>query len=142
MNRFPRMGAFLGSPPRMREEYMTGRHNRTYRRITPAHAGRIARLEALYVIYQDHPRACGKNAGGESLLACSHGSPPRMREEYKLKHHLRLHHGITPAHAGRIGSSKPAKWQAMDHPRACGKNAIACLGRNGGQGSPPRMREE
>ena len=91
-----------GSPPRMREESSHRRPKRGRRRITPAHAGRIVLQPRFYFSPQDHPRACGKNAG----------------HEWALDNGYR----ITPAHAGRIPFIRTSGIFGWDHPRACGKN--------------------
>ena len=64
-----------------------------------------------------------------------------MRERlyaYDLKE---LADGITPAYAGKTGSSAAGLPLKRDHPRVCGKDSIKMTRRASNQGSPPRMRE-
>ncbi len=113
---------YLGSPPRMREEYKASRSPCVGDRITPAHAGRIYHgINTLFTI-RDHPRACGKNVCVIPPCGMSPGSPPRMREESLNTLTLRLTDGITPAHAGRMPFYMCIILLYKDHPRACGKN--------------------
>ncbi len=65
----------------MREECDNAVDLTTYRRITPAHAGRMAQSKAKGALGWDHPRACGKNEEDGSVTVLRPGSPPRMREE-------------------------------------------------------------
>ena len=60
----------------------------------------------------------------------------------KRQHSLRLpqRSGITPAHAGKTGTSSNSESPPRDHPRACGENAAATRTERVGRGSPPRMR--
>ena len=111
-----------GSPPRMREESAAGTDSRSWTRITPAHAGRIRCRCVVLLLRGDHPRACGKNIGGDTMTLGERGSPPRMREECGFRSELIGNTGITPAHAGRI----------------IARSYLIARRR----GSPPRMREE
>ena len=52
----------VGSPPRMREEFIPLKHAPHDLRITPAHAGRITKRNDILQDKRDHPRACGKNS--------------------------------------------------------------------------------
>ena len=138
---FPRLAA-AGSPPRMREECVEIVLVVAWRRITPAHAGRIWRFRCFNAGSRDHPRACGKNVFSIASLSIFSGSPPRMREECSRSGMPNMLQRITPAHAGRIHPKWMASALKSDHPRACGKNITARGCRNTSRGSPPRMREE
>ena len=50
-----------GSPPHTREELHNEVFNTDYYRITPAYAGRISYIVAVYQLIEDHPRIRGKN---------------------------------------------------------------------------------
>ena len=65
-----------------------------------------------------------------------------MREELYYRYGICGLHGITPAHAGRIGPPQILYDPMRDHPRACGKNLMSLISDTPGKGSPPRMREE
>ena len=106
----------------MREELLHYSDKPGYVRITPAHAGRINYTH--------------------STVHYLSGSPPRMREEFRITLMDCVVEGITPAHAGRILSGGVVSLAVLDHPRACGKNAAMTGPTKGPAGSPPRMREE
>ena len=136
------VSAPMGSPPRMREESKLETLMIVQAGITPAHAGRIIRRDDGTVTFGDHPRACGKNALVVLLLVPLLGSPPRMREELRIKGGSKNCTGITPAHAGRISIAAAMAVSIEDHPRACGKNLQRLKSNRTTPGSPPRMREE
>ena len=50
-----------GSPPRMRGKLKRPIGNSSLFRITPAHAGKTLVFLSLYLLSEDHPRACGEN---------------------------------------------------------------------------------
>ena len=108
----------------MREECAGLKRTGKRRRITPAHAGRIASSFDVDSICEDHPRACGKNQSTPFQVLSVLGSPPRMREE--LPDTITVFHAvrITPAHAGRMGRIFIGSLYDQDHPRACGKNSV------------------
>ena len=92
----------IGSPPRMREEWIKLDPMFAWARITPAHAGRIPRRDYFVDNSGDHPRACGKNGQYHLRHVPGRGSPPHMREEFRRRCGRVIRSGITPAHAGRI----------------------------------------
>ena len=49
-------------------------------------------------------------------------------------------HGITPAHAGKTDAQTFTITTPLDHPRACGENAVKLKAVHKAEGSPPRMR--
>ena len=68
-----------GSPPQVRGKLDSRSHNHVLTRITPAGAGktninRVARHNA-----EDHPRRCGENRFGFSVIFKQAGSPPQVR---------------------------------------------------------------
>ena len=65
-----------------------------------------------------------------------------MRE--KLANHAKhsIYDGITPACAGKTTCLSVRHPLAWDHPRVCGKNAIADEIIKNFLGSPPRVREK
>ena len=109
-------------------------------RITPAHAGkRLAAPDARRTVW-DHPRACGEKHSCINLGQHKRGSPPRMRGKGVGTPGGHRRTRITPAHAGKSGTSGGYGSGHQDHPRACGEKGL-----NGGpvktvSGSPPRMR--
>ena len=70
------------------------------------------------------------------------GSPPRVREKRIWKRQEQLRKGITPACAGKTSKNDLVPSRTWDHPRVCGKNAIAHAKREQIEGSPPRVREK
>ena len=97
-----------GSPPRMRGRSAGVRPLKKYKRLTPAHAGKILERGDRSPIPWAHPRACGEDASWTLSVSLTIGSPPRMRGRW---FHLCIDDYIdrlTPAHAGKmsiIGSS-------------------------------------
>ena len=76
----------------------------------------------------DHPRVCGEKA---RLCATPHnagGSPPRMRGKAGSHAHAHDKRRITPAYAGKSGSSGVCLIMARDHPRVCGEKVLEMLG--------------
>ena len=52
----------MGSPPHVRERLQGGMNALTYLGITPACAGKTVVVPFLSLVFQDHPRMCGKDA--------------------------------------------------------------------------------
>ena len=122
-----------GKPERRRQRHAG-------RRIIPAHAGQTLPYSARWMVYADHPRACGANHSGTIRPTSCIGSSPRMRGKPLLgKRRVGLRR-IIPAHAGQTGNANMPHGKPTDHPRACGAN----YGRTGisgyDYGSSPRMR--
>ena len=73
----------------------------SYRRITPACAGKTPHLRVSRQSAQDHPRVCGENGAVEDVIQLTEGSPPRVRGKQRRKHDAPPKGGITPACAGK-----------------------------------------
>ena len=69
-------------------------------RITPARAGNRQNLPQPAWLVQDHPRACGEQAGISIYGMGDAGSPPRVRGTGTRTATWRPPWGITPARAG------------------------------------------
>ena len=69
--------------------------------ITPAYAGKRARLACFALPHGDHPRVCGEKLDKLPFSARQLGSPPRMRGKVAGLLKGRAEHGITPAYAGK-----------------------------------------
>ena len=108
--------------------------------ITPADAGKTARLDCPASYRGDHPRGCGENIPVHIRCSAVAGSPPRMRGKRFLFHFIFLSYGITPADAGKTHSSSIFDSASRDHPRGCGENCRKAYQRTAYRGSPPRMR--
>ena len=130
----------LGSPPRMRGKEITYSNYSQYTRITPAHAGKRNGAPSQGLRPQDHPRACGEKIPLVMEVGKSEGSPPRMRGKAPNCDPTEKSSGITPAHAGKRGTSSLLRGTSKDHPRACGEKALFPLLLGRFPGSPPRMR--
>ena len=130
----------LGSPPRVRGKVIWQLLAPTNGGITPACAGKSIRSAPSSVLFWDHPRVCGEKDAYTQWKAQPKGSPPRVRG--KVAHHPSDHpvNGITPACAGKRGSSIINRIGNRDHPRVCGEkhfpHGISITLR----GSPPRVR--
>ena len=130
----------VGSPPRVRGKLYPDTPGRQRPRITPACAGKTARMADLAARTADHPRVCGENA--ETLLSCltSYGSPPRVRGKLLILILILMLIRITPACAGKTEVDARPEDAEADHPRVCGENRGALLLRLQHIGSPPRVR--
>ena len=69
--------------------------------ITPAHAGKRRSIGRLSQPTRDHPRVCGEKCSSVRSASHRRGSPPRVRGKVCDLTIIRVHHGITPAYAGK-----------------------------------------
>ena len=130
----------VGSPPRMRGIPRHPLQSRIGFGITPAHAGNTSRSILPKPESGDHPRACGEYRSAGQPASTRRGSPPRMRGILFCQISIRIHVGITPAHAGNTAPPPHHRTQCWDHPRACGEYLTTSLKLVRNFGSPPRMR--
>ena len=91
----------LGSPPRMRGKVVLSSENPLCRGITPAYAGKRRSIGRLSQPTRDHPRVCGEKCSSVRSASHRRGSPPRVRGKVCDLTIIRVHHGITPAYAGK-----------------------------------------
>ena len=134
------VGPMLGSPPRMRGKGAKATAKAQAARITPAYAGKRTRGESMAKRTRDHPRVCGEKKNMLMAMGYNTGSPPRMRGKGSRCRTLQHRHRITPAYAGKSGSTPWSRSPPQDHPRVCGEKQNICLTRFLMAGSPPRMR--
>ena len=57
-----------GSPPLVRERRVEIYRSNVTCRITPARAGKTVYCYLFYLLFQDHPRSCGKDSNGSLYL--------------------------------------------------------------------------
>ena len=113
---------FIGDhPPRMRGKVPCNKNEVGHLRITPAYAGKRLLYDALQVVRKDHPRVCGEKENVNVQKKSKLGSPPRMRGKVTSVLTNPLHHGITPAYAGKSKRVPPKTACCRDHPRVCGE---------------------
>ena len=93
-----------GSPPRVREKPTNLLKLILKLRITPAYAGTTSCVLSSGLRDRDHPRMCRKNHKANTSICVCLGSPPRVREKLKRRHHCHALSGITPASAGKTQS--------------------------------------
>ena len=130
----------VGSPPRVR-----GKESRPHRSsgssgITPACAGKSAIPCFWPLPHWDHPRVCGEKYSTRPYLSDEWGSPPRVRGKVTSLIPALPLHGITPACAGKSGTTRRKAGNKWDHPRVCGEKRRDRLDYYVPQGSPPRVR--
>ena len=94
-------GYFEGSPPRMRGKAVDCPFSLPLVGITPAYAGKSVHRSGLHRTEGDHPRVCGEKIYPLLAIASPLGSPPRVRGKVCDLTIIRVHHGITPAYAGK-----------------------------------------
>ena len=130
----------LGSPPRMRGKADGARRRSAVGRITPAYAGKRGGMWVQESTLWDHPRVCGEKPARLTAKAPAGGSPPRMRGKVHCSTRVSIHHGITPAYAGKRNQFLHNFGQNGDHPRVCGEKTLVSAEALVLLGSPPRMR--
>ena len=91
----------LGSPPRMRGKAQGQVMAGFAFGITPAYAGKRRSIGRLSQPTRDHPRVCGEKCSSVRSASHRRGSPPRVRGKVCDLTIIRVHHGITPAYAGK-----------------------------------------
>ena len=127
-------------PPRRRGKDSGTVHGCGQLRITPAWAGKSRPSPASEMPTKDHPRVGREKflwrLRRESIL----GSPPRGRGKLQLGKLCVDVGGITPAWAGKSGSSAAVRSGAWDHPRVGGEKGARRGPALGRTGSPPRGR--
>ncbi len=113
----------LRSPPRMRGKVIVRSRNAVQIGITPAYAGKSARILKRRTEKRDHPRVCGEKLKFGTNVTKNPGSPPRMRGKGELPKDTKDYFGITPAYAGKSALRLTAKDPSGDHPRMCGEKS-------------------
>ena len=120
-------GIRQGSPPHVRERPPVQVYLPVRDGITPACAGKTPSIFPLYESFQDHPRMCGKDKLPNGYGTCYRGSPPHVRERLYWGIPEPTYLGITPACAGKTGSTFTNLGRSEDHPRMCGKDSNGSL---------------
>ena len=137
---FSMMDSVSGSPPRGRGKAALADFGRIDHRITPAWAGKSACHDGGAGSRQDHPRVGGEKVLQVTRSAEDVGSPPRGRGKGGFKTMFVAISRITPAWAGKSGSSAAVRSGAWDHPRMGGEKKAFSIGTRGLSESPPRGR--
>ena len=90
-----------GSPPHMRGKAKIFRRWSAEMGITPAYAGKSARILKRRTEKRDHPRVCGEKLKFGTNVTKNPGSPPRVRGKGIVHVFVPEKLGITPAYAGK-----------------------------------------
>ena len=109
-------------------------------RITPAGAGKTFRSRYIGLRKEDHPRRCGENVTPFRQECYGVGSPPQVRGKPATTALDALDERITPAGAGKTGTTTMMTKLPRDHPRRCGENKDLSPNIGRGRGSPPQVR--
>ena len=131
----------MGSPPLVRERLFFTESEYYAVRITPARAGKTLPILPLPIMYEDHPRSCGKDVVHRVGILSPLGSPPLVRERHDIHLRVKRQIGITPARAGKTCRQRERRGQPRDHPRSCGKDTSRLILSALVMGSPPLVRE-
>ena len=102
--------------------------------------GKPASRSARSTTWEDHPRACGENAGVPPRLVPHEGSSPRVRGKPRIRASRPRLSRIIPARAGKTVVVLLFMSGVPDHPRACGENSGKARDRCRTWGSSPRVR--
>ena len=111
-----------GSPPHARGRPRRYSDGLKAERITPACAGKTAKIFRRLKSRKDHPRMRGEDAERRLLLECQRGSPPHARGRHLPRGCQVRRVWITPACAGKTSDWKSATDMAKDHPRMRGED--------------------
>ena len=111
-----------GSPPHARGRLPYQEIVVNPERITPACAGKTAKIFRRLKSRKDHPRMRGEDAERRLLLECQRGSPPHARGRHLPRGCQVRRVWITPACAGKTSDWKSATDMAKDHPRMRGED--------------------
>ena len=114
-----------GSPPRVRGKPPPAYPLKSWRRITPACAGKTDHRLVAFIVSRDHPRVCGENLFNSVKKTWLQGSPPRVRGKHIKSIGALNSVRITPACAGKTRTLRGSGDRREDHPRVCGENS--CL---------------
>ena len=132
--------AYQGSPPHARGKAVTISDTVRLRGITPACAGKSTPPGLVELFTWDHPRMRGEKCYVGCPYCCNRGSPPHARGKGRRTPDPRKQVGITPACAGKSGSSNGDWHFTGDHPRMRGEKAILAWNFSAASGSPPHAR--
>ena len=130
----------VGSPPRGRGKGSNSQSVGCCIRITPAWAGKSFAIVSFSLFYWDHPRVGGEKTQIPTIRQRWKGSPPRGRGKAHELRTLPRAIRITPAWAGKSGSSSSASCRKRDHPRVGGEKRTHSTVKSMKTGSPPRGR--
>ena len=108
--------------------------------ITHAHAGKRNSGNSIPRHGRDHPRTRGEKPSSRQYARADLGSPPHTRGKESLPSPTIARDGITPAHAGKRGSTPHRRPQSWDHPRTHGEKHGMESTSHIRQGSPPHTR--
>ena len=129
-----------GSPPHARGRLRHPRFRHVRRGITPACAGKTPPGTSERSSTRDHPRMRGEDGRMASSMMYLSGSPPHARGR---PHHAvegGIDQRITPACAGKTGSSAGPWPKVRDHPRMRGEDWLVRWALAESSGSPPHAR--
>ena len=110
--------------------------------ITPAHAGKRWTAPWCFTAGWDHPRTCGEKNRRANTSINLPGSPPHMRGKEGQLPLLPRRRGITPAHAGKSGSTSAGPRMTRDHPPPSGEKGDEEMGGGRPPGVTPPHRGE
>ena len=133
-------GRFSGSPPHARGRHYQGPSMNEPFGITPACAGKTFVLILYPHTPSDHPRMRGEDSCCQTRTGFFCGSPPHARGR-PLGHGGGQHTGrITPACAGKTGTTPTLTRLPRDHPRMRGEDPFTDSSISFFTGSPPHAR--
>ena len=130
----------MGSPPRRRGKGISYVLVSEELGITPAWAGKSARVHGSRSSTRDHPRMGGENLNVAMDANPILGSPPHGRGKGKDDRRNQQCGGITPAWAGKRTSFPKRLCRRWDHPRVGGEKLMSATALWYAVGSPPRRR--
>ncbi len=127
--------------PRMRgEDVLKLIFGRLLSGITPACAGKTMSQATISFPPQDHPRMRGEDSFLVLRVQEVDGSPPHARGRQPVDNLTDQETGITPACAGKTGTTSLTPPGQRDHPRMRGEDLEQSSGTVDDVGSPPHAR--
>ena len=131
---------FMGSSPLTRGKLCRSWSMPWWRRLIPAHAGKIVTQVVRLVILRAHPRSRGENAIASAIATFVAGSSPLTRGKWGTCAQASPPSGLIPAHAGKMTARRPSPPQRPAHPRSRGENPRPAIRTATKPGSSPLTR--
>ena len=133
------IGVIRGSSPRVWGQVSHLGNFAAVTGIIPTRVGTSRILNSGFLVFWDHPHACGDKLLPKSQVRKSAGSSPRVWGQVAEQGGELESRGIIPTRVGTRGFLSFAFCVVKDHPHACGDKCLLHLRRWRRVGSSPRV---